>query len=159
NLARKDVVVVSVNHRVNVFGFLNLASFGEQFRDSANAGLLDIVAALRWVGDNIAHFGGDPGNVTVFGQSGGGAKINCLMTMPLARGLFHKAIAQSPLPAITDWRRPDQTERTAAAIVSALGLTPRRVSEIRTLPFEVVAASVTSAIRADPTLEIAVPTV
>jgi para-nitrobenzyl esterase len=94
-LARDGVVVVSLNHRLNVLGFLNLSLLGERWQDSANAGLLDIVAALRWVQDNIAAFGGDPGNVTLFGQSGGGSKVADLMTMPAAVGLFHKAIVQS----------------------------------------------------------------
>src|SRR5260221_7456 len=97
NLARKrDVVVVTVNHRLNAFGFLDLSSLGgAKFADSGNAGMLDIVAALEWVRDNIANFGGDPGNVTVFGESGGGGKVSTLMAMPAAKGLFHRAIAQS----------------------------------------------------------------
>jgi len=98
NLARDhDVVVVSVNHRLNVFGYLHLP----QVAGSGNAGMLDIVAALEWVRDNIALFGGDPGNVTIFGESGGGAKVSYLLAMPAAHGLFHRAIIQSG-PAITD---------------------------------------------------------
>jgi para-nitrobenzyl esterase len=97
NLSRRgDVVVVSVNHRLNVFGYLNMAAVGgEKYARSVNVGMLDIVAALRWVRDNVGRFGGDPANVTVFGQSGGAAKVNTLMAMPAAKGLFHKAIAQS----------------------------------------------------------------
>ena len=97
NLSRRgDVVVVSVNHRLNVFGFLNMAAGGgEQYSSSVNVGMLDIVAALQWVRDNAERFGGDPANVTVFGQSGGGAKVSTLMAMPAAKGLFHKAIVQS----------------------------------------------------------------
>jgi para-nitrobenzyl esterase len=97
NLSRRgDVVVVSINHRLNVFGYLNMAAVGgEKYARSINVGMLDIVAALQWVRDNVARFGGDPGNVTVFGQSGGGAKVSTLMTMPAAQGLFHKAIVQS----------------------------------------------------------------
>jgi len=97
NLSRRgDVVVVSINHRLNVFGFLNMAAVGgEKYARSINVGMLDIVAALQWVRDNVARFGGDPGNVTVFGQSGGGAKVGTLMAMPTAQGLFHKAIVQS----------------------------------------------------------------
>jgi para-nitrobenzyl esterase len=91
-----DVVVVSINHRLNVFGYLNLAAVGgEKYARSINVGMLDIVAALQWVRDNITRFGGDPANVTVFGQSGGGAKVSTLMAMPSAKGLFHKAIVQS----------------------------------------------------------------
>ena len=97
NLSRRgDVVVVSVNHRLNVFGYLNMAAVGgEKYSRSVNVGMLDIVAALQWVRDNVARFGGDPANVTVFGQSGGGAKVSTLMAMPAAKGLFHKAIVQS----------------------------------------------------------------
>ncbi len=97
NLAKNhDVVFVGVNHRLNIFGFLPLDTLGAPgFTGSANAGMLDIVMALEWVRDNIAQFGGDPGNVTIFGQSGGGAKVSTLMAMPAAKGLFHKAIVQS----------------------------------------------------------------
>jgi para-nitrobenzyl esterase len=97
NLAHKrDIVVVTVNHRLNAFGFLDLSSVGgAKFAGSGNVGMLDIVAALEWVRDNIANFGGDPGNVTVFGESGGGGKVSTLMAMPAANGLFHRAIAQS----------------------------------------------------------------
>ncbi|QXJ21375.1 carboxylesterase/lipase family protein [Actinomadura graeca] len=97
-----DVVVVTVNHRLGIFGYLALdALLGEEFEHSGVAGLLDLVLALTWVRDNIDGFGGDPGNVTVFGQSGGGDKVRNLMSMPSASGLFHKAIIQStpgPLP-------------------------------------------------------------
>ena len=89
NLARHDVVVVSLNHRLGALGFLDLSSFGgEKFAASANVGLLDIVAALEWVRDNVASFGGDPSNVTIFGQSGGGGKVNALMAMPEPRASF-----------------------------------------------------------------------
>ena len=90
-----DVVVVTVNHRLNVFGYLYLARLDPRFPDSGNAGQLDLIAALEWIRRNIADFGGDPGNITVFGQSGGGAKIATLMVMPEAAGLFHKAITMS----------------------------------------------------------------
>ena len=93
--ARGDVVVVSVNHRLNALGYLYLARLDPDFPDSGNAGQLDLIVALQWVRRNIAGFGGDPANVTVFGQSGGGAKIATLMAMPEARGLFHKAITMS----------------------------------------------------------------
>ncbi|MES2278115.1 MAG: carboxylesterase/lipase family protein [Bacteroidota bacterium] len=90
-----DVVVVSVNHRLNIHGFLDLSDYGEKYAKSANVGMLDIVAALEWVRDNISNFGGDEDNVTIFGQSGGGTKVITLMAMPAAKGLFHKAISQS----------------------------------------------------------------
>lgn len=90
-----DVVVVSINHRLNVLGYLDLSAFGEKYKNSGNAGHMDIIAALRWIRDNISSFGGDPDNVTLFGQSGGGLKILDLMQMPPADGLFHKAIVMS----------------------------------------------------------------
>ncbi len=96
NLSRDgDVVVVTLNHRLNILGYLDLSPYGEKYANSANAGMEDIVVALRWVRDNIAAFGGDPDNVTLFGQSGGGAKINVLMQMPMAFGLFHRGIIES----------------------------------------------------------------
>lgn len=94
-----DVVVVSINHRLNSLGFLDLSAYGEEYRYSGNLGMLDIVAALEWVRDNITRFGGDPDNVTVFGQSGGGRKILNLLAMPAAEGLFHKCIVQSGGPS------------------------------------------------------------
>lgn len=93
--ARGDVVVVTVGHRLNAFGYLALARLDPRFPDSGNAGQLDLILALRWIRDNIAAFGGDPGHVTLFGQSGGGAKIATLMGMPAARGLFHRAATMS----------------------------------------------------------------
>jgi para-nitrobenzyl esterase len=96
NLAhRGDVVMVSVNHRLGVFGHLNLAAYGDQYANSGAVGMLDIVTSLEWVRDNIANFGGDPSRVTIFGQSGGGGKVGVLMAMPPAKGLFHRAIMQS----------------------------------------------------------------
>ena len=93
NLSRSgDVVVVSVNHRLNVFGHLDLSAYGDKYEYSENVGITDIVGALEWVQDNIEAFGGDPDNVTVFGQSGGGAKVLALMTSPYAEGLFDKGI-------------------------------------------------------------------
>ena len=91
----QDVVVVGVNHRLNVFGHLDLSAYGEKYQSSANVGIMDIQLALEWVRDNIAAFGGDPDNVTIFGQSGGGAKVLSMMTTPYAKGLFHKGIVQS----------------------------------------------------------------
>ena len=104
-LARKhDVVAISVNHRLNVFGFLYLASTAASGPMRSNAGMLDIVAALEWVRDNIAAFGGDPSNVTIFGQSGGAGKVSTLMAMPAAQGLVpsrHRAERRG-----ADRRRP-----------------------------------------------------
>src|SRR3984957_856895 len=90
-----DVVVVSLNHRLNIIGTLDLSAYGAQYENSRYTGMADLVAALQWVQQNIAQFGGDPGNVTIFGQSGGGSKVTRLMHMLVAKGLFHKGIAQS----------------------------------------------------------------
>jgi para-nitrobenzyl esterase len=96
NMARRhDVVMVTLNHRLNSFGFTYLAHLGGEAERSANLGMMDCVAALEWVRDNIAAFGGDPSNVTIFGQSGGAGKVSTLLAMPSAQGLFHKAIVQS----------------------------------------------------------------
>ncbi len=132
---RGDVVVVTVNHRLNAFGYLYLARFGgAEFADSGNAGQLDLVLALQWVRDNIAAFGGDPNNVLVFGQSGGGAKIATLMAMPAAKNLFHRAATMSG-QQVTASGALNGTLR-ARAVLDALKLTPERASELRTLPAE-----------------------
>jgi para-nitrobenzyl esterase len=130
NLARhRDVVVVTLNHRLNLFGYLYLAEAGgEKYADSGNAGMLDIVQALEWVRDNIAAFGGDPANVTIFGQSGGGGKVCTLMGMPAAKGLFHKAIAQSG-SNVTGTSRQNAT-RTAETFLERLSLKPAQVDEL-----------------------------
>src|SRR5215469_3249538 len=134
DLCRKgDVVVVTVNHRLGAFGYLHLADLGgDQFASSGNAGMLDIIAALEWVRDNIARFGGDPDNVTIFGESGGGAKVSVLMAMPAARGLFHKAIIQSG-PAVEMMSRADATA-TAKQVLAALDIDASRVDELRRIP-------------------------
>src|SRR5690242_2448646 len=121
NLARRgDVVVVSVNHRLNSLGYLNLAEFGERWASSANAGMLDLVASLEWVRDNIANFGGDPNSVTIFGQSGGGSKVGVLMAMPSAQGLFHRAIVESG--SSLRQSTPEMSQKLAAGLLSELGL-------------------------------------
>lgn len=133
-LARRgDVVVVAVNHRLNAFGFLYLAELGgPEYADSGNVGLLDLVLALTWVRDNIAEFGGDSGNVLIFGQSGGGAKCATLMAMPAARGLFHKVATHSG-QQITASRTSTAT-RHARQLLEALHLPPDRVQVLKTLP-------------------------
>ena len=133
NLARKgDVVVVTLNHRLNVLGFLDLSAFGEKYATSGNAGLLDLVAALRWVNNNIAAFGGDPDNVTIFGQSGGGGKVSTLLATPAAAGLFHKAIVQSGSMLRTMEQK--YSRRIGAAVVEELGLRPSQVDRLQTVP-------------------------
>jgi para-nitrobenzyl esterase len=135
-LARSgDVVVVSVNHRLNIFGYLYLAAAGgDKFADSGNAGLLDVVAVLEWVRDNIALFGGNPGNVTLFGQSGGGLKISTLLGMPPAKGLFHKAIIESG-SALKGISR-EEASKTTERILAKLGLQASQVEELQKLPIE-----------------------
>ncbi|MDZ7668155.1 MAG: carboxylesterase family protein [Gammaproteobacteria bacterium] len=122
NLARKgDVVVITVNHRLNVFGYLYLAELlGEDYAHSGNAGMLDLVQALAWVRDNAAAFGGDPANVTIMGESGGGSKVSHLMAMPAADGLFHKAIIQSG-PGLTGVPAATATDN-ARKILAELGV-------------------------------------
>jgi para-nitrobenzyl esterase len=136
NLSRKeDVVVVSINHRLNIIGFLDLSAYGDKYPHAANAGIMDIVLALTWVKENIANFGGDPGNVTIFGQSGGGAKVMCLLNMPSAKGLFHKAIIQSG-SYLTRFIEPDVSKKVAAETLHELGLEPDQVEALETLPYE-----------------------
>jgi para-nitrobenzyl esterase len=132
---RGDVVVVTVNHRLNGFGYLYLAEIGgPQYRNSGNAGMLDLVLALHWVHDNIAEFGGDRKNVTIFGQSGGGAKCATLMAMPAARGLFQRVWTMSG-QQVTGRTREHATQ-TARAVLSALQLTPERIDELQTISTE-----------------------
>jgi para-nitrobenzyl esterase len=130
-LARRgDVVVVTINHRLNLFGFLNLAELcGSSYADSGNAGMLDCVAALQWVRQNIAAFGGDPGNVTIFGQSGGASKVAVLMAMPAAQGLFHKAIIQSASSLIR-MVMPEQATKVAKALCDAVGVSADKLADV-----------------------------
>jgi len=136
NMARKrDVVMVTVNHRLNVFGYLYLADIGgPKYADASNAGHRDIVLALEWVRDNIANFGGDPGNVTIFGQSGGGGKVATLMAMPAAKGLFHRAICQSGA-SIKGTSRANAT-RTAQTLLTKLNLKPDQIDQLQNMPFD-----------------------
>lgn len=136
NLCRAgDVVVVTVNHRLGALGFVSLAGRGDdRFESSANNGLLDVVAALEWVRDNIAEFGGDPSRVTVFGESGGAAKISMLLGTERARGLFHRAIVQSG-PLLTAVQ-PEQAEATTAAFFAELGISS--VQDLRELPVSAI---------------------
>jgi para-nitrobenzyl esterase len=130
---RGDVVVVSINHRLNALGFLNLAAYGDEYASSGNVGMLDVVAALQWVKDNIINFGGDPDNVTIFGQSGGAAKVTTLMAMPSAKGLFHKAIAQSS--STIRVATMEYSAQLAAYVLEELQLTPARIKELHKISF------------------------
>ena len=135
NLADKgDVVVVTINHRLNVLGFLDLSTFGEKYKASANVGMTDIVAALRWVKDNIANFGGDPDCVTIFGQSGGGGKVSTLLCMPSAKGLFHRAMVMS---GSFLGSTPQQEAREVGQMTAwFLGLTSQTIDSIQHIPYE-----------------------
>ncbi len=136
---RGNVVVVTLNHRVNLLGFLNLSAYGEKYKDSANVGMADIVAALQWIHDNIAEFGGDPDNVTIFGQSGGGGKVTTLMQMPAADGLYHKAIVQSGVLGDKMKMTRGQSLVTADKLVHKLGLTKENISAIETMDYRTIA--------------------
>lgn len=132
-----DVVVVTLNHRLNILGYLDLSPYGEKYKNSANAGNADLVAALEWVRDNIAGFGGDPDNVTIFGQSGGGAKVFNLMQIPAADGLFHKGIIMSGVFDGLLGPAPDKDSRPLIeAMLAHLGLTVDQVEELETIPYE-----------------------
>ncbi|MGE0593370.1 MAG: carboxylesterase/lipase family protein [Vicinamibacterales bacterium] len=145
-LARKHgVVVVTITHRLNAFGFLHLAGTGAApFAESANMGMQDIVQALTWVRDHIDGFGGDPGNVTVFGQSGGGGKTAILRGMPSAKGLFHRSIIMSTLAdtAITALE-PPAADEAARQLLTRLGLRPTQVAELQALSVEQLLAALT----------------
>jgi para-nitrobenzyl esterase len=148
NLARRgDVVVVSVNHRLNIFGFLHLADIGGQrFAHSGNAGVLDLVAALEWVRDNIGRFGGDPGNVTIFGESGGGGKVSVLLAMPAAHGLFHRAIIQSGATVRVSTR--ERANALAEAVLQELGIGRGDCERLHQVPADRLAAAIAPASRA-----------
>ena len=133
--ARHDVVVVTVNHRLNVFGYLYLAGIGgAKYADASNVGMLDIVQALEWVRDNIANFGGDPGNVTIFGQSGGGAKVCTLLAMPAAKGLFHRAVVESG--ASLRGTPVADANRSTEAVLAKLGLKPNQLDQLQNMPMD-----------------------
>jgi para-nitrobenzyl esterase len=134
NLSKRgDVVVVSLNHRLNMLGYMNLAAYSDKYASSVSVGVLDLVAALEWVRDNIANFGGDPGNVLIFGQSGGGGKVSTLCSMPMAKGLFHKAVVQSG----STLRLGDLelAAKLAAATIAELGITKASIDKIQSMPY------------------------
>jgi para-nitrobenzyl esterase len=157
NLAKKrDVVAVTINHRLNSFGFLHLAEIGgEKFAQASNVGMLDAIAALQWVHDNIANFGGDPNNVTIYGQSGGAGKVSTLLAMPGAKGLFHRAIIQSGsnlkgVPA-------DDATKSARALMAKLNV--KTADELQKVPMEqlIQATNSTQGLRLSPVLGPSLP--
>jgi len=135
NFSRKgDVVFVSVNHRLGPMGFTNLASAGgEKFASSGNVGMMDLVASLEWVRDNITNFGGDPGNVTIMGQSGGGAKVTTVTAMPAAKGLFNKAVVLSGATLRTGEK--EYAEKQGEYILREAGLTKKDIGKLQDMPW------------------------
>jgi para-nitrobenzyl esterase len=145
NLAsRGDVVVITLNHRLNILGHLNLAQFGEHYAGSGNAGMLDIVLALEWVRDNATAFGGDPNCVTIFGQSGGGAKVTTLLAMPAAAGLFRRAIVQSNC-ALRQMDE-DMSVRLTLTALEELGLTTGDIRQLHHLPYSALSRAELAAV-------------
>jgi len=136
NFARfADAVFVSVNHRLGAFGYTDFASVGgEKYKHSGNVGMLDVVAALQWIHDNIENFGGDPNCVTVMGQSGGGSKVCMIATMPSAKGLVHRGVALSG--NTTAGGNKAMAEATGEAVLKAAGLTPDKIDELQQMPWE-----------------------
>lgn len=152
NLARRgDVVVVTINHRLNVLGFANLSEFNPVFEASGDAGMLDIVQALKWVRTNIAQFGGDPNTVTIFGQSGGGRKVETLLAMPAAKGLFHRAIVESGAAVRVVDR--DVAVRNAEQLLAKLGVDKKNARELQKLPIEKIMAAYFAVMRDQPDVD------
>jgi para-nitrobenzyl esterase len=145
NLSKKgDVVVVSLNHRLNAIGFLDLSAYGDKYKYSGNVGIMDIVAALQWVKANIANFGGDPDNVTLFGQSGGGGKILTLLAAPSAKGLFRRVIAESPSSSLNVFDKSVH-QRIAAATLQNLGLKGDQIDQLQSMPYSQLIAAANKA--------------
>ena len=133
-LAKKNVVVVSLNHRLNILGFLDLSACSEKYKYSGNVGMLDIIAALQWIKNNISQFGGDPNNVTIFGESGGGGKVGTLMCMPAAKGLFHKAIIMSG--TILNVNTQEMTQALGKAVLNELHIDSTEIDRIMEIPYQ-----------------------
>src|SRR5580704_9744117 len=152
NLARRgDVVVVTINHRLNVLGFANLSEFSPDFAASGDAGMLDIVQALKWVRANISQFGGDPNVVTIFGQSGGGRKVETLLAMPSAKGLFHRAIVESGAAVRVVDR--DVAVRDAEQLLAKLGVEKTNVRAVQRLPVEKIMAAYFAVVKDNPSVD------
>ena len=137
-----DILFVSINHRLNIAGFLNLEEYGEEFKNSANAGIWDLVAALKWIHENIAAFGGDPEKVTICGHSGGGGKVQCLMQIEEAAPYFRAGICLSGAMGGTGFTNPEKSRKTAKAMLDELGITKENIDKIYEVPYQdLVAAS------------------
>ena len=157
NLAKKrDVVAVTINHRLNSFGFLHLAEIGgAKYAQASNVGMLDAIAALQWVHENIASFGGDPNNVTIFGQSGGAGKVSTLLAMPGAKGLFHRAIIQSG----SNLKGVSAADATKSAQALMAKLNVKTADDLQSVPMDQViqATSATQGLRLSPVLGPSLP--
>ena len=146
NLARRgDVVVVTINHRLNVLGFANFSEFSTDFAASVDTGMMDIVHALQWVRANIAEFGGDSNTVMIFGQSGGGRKVETLLAMPSAKGLFHRAIIESGAAIQVTSR--EIAIRNAEQLLAKLGIAKTDVHAVQKLPLERIMAAYFAVVR------------
>jgi para-nitrobenzyl esterase len=142
---RGDVVVVTVNHRLNLFGYFHLSDIGgEKYAASGNAGMLDLVAGLQWVHNNAAAFGGDPDNVMIFGESGGGAKVCSLLAIPAAKGLFHRAAIQSGVALRLNTR--EQSNQLTHAMLKELEITSNRVDALQDIPVSTLLAAITKVV-------------
>jgi para-nitrobenzyl esterase len=130
-VSEEKIVLVGINHRLNVFGYLYLGGLSPEYSASANQGQLDLIAALEWVRDNIANFGGDPGNVTIFGESGGGGKVSCILAMPQAKGLFHRAIVQSGSTLTVS--TADEATANTSKFLAKLGVSPSQLGDLQKL--------------------------
>jgi len=148
----RDVVAVSVNHRLNIIGTLDLSGYGPEYAHPRYTGMADLVATLQWIQDNIEVFDGDPGNVTIFGQSGGGGKVTRLMQMPAAKGLFHKVISESG--GSLNYRNTEpaksieRQQAIAAATLKNLNLDGSRIDELKKVPYRELLAAGTAATQA-----------
>ena len=140
-IAEEDIVLVSVNHRLNAFGYLYLGGFDPAYRDSGIAGMLDLVLALQWVRDNIVNFGGDPNCVTIIGESGGGMKVETLMAMPEAAGLFQRAIAMSGSKVLASQSR-EEAHKASKALLRKLGIAEENWKELLDVPAEKIFAAI-----------------
>jgi para-nitrobenzyl esterase len=143
---RGDVVVVTMNHRLNALGYFNLVEAGgEKYARSANVGMTDLVAALEWIRDNITQFGGNPDSVMIFGQSGGGGKVCTLMAMPAAKGLFHRAAVQSG--SMLGAQSGERSAEFAAAVLKQLEISKSNIDQIQAVPYEKLAEAANTVLR------------
>ncbi len=149
----EDVVFISANHRLNVLGYFDLSAYGEEYANSGNLGIADLVFALEWVRDNAEYFGGDPNNVTIIGQSGGGSKVTTLMSTPAAQGLFHKAVVWSG-GSVAVKQTTEDTQAKAAEVLDILGITEENIKDIETIDYTTLYAAYNEAgYSAGPTID------